>query len=78
MTDVMLEKPVRVAGGVDTHLDVHVAAALDPIGAVLGTSSFPATAAGYEALHRWLGGFGQVECVGVKGPVPTVLGSLGT
>ena len=32
-----------ITGGVDTHLDVHVAAALDERGALLGTESFPTT-----------------------------------
>lgn len=32
-----------VTGGVDTHLDVHVAAALDGIGGLLGVESFPTT-----------------------------------
>ena len=36
-----------ITGGVDTHADVHVAAALDPIGGLLGVQEFPATAAGY-------------------------------
>ena len=51
----------------DTHLDVHVAAALDPIGGVLGVGSFPTTARGYQSLLGWLEGFGAVERVGVEG-----------
>jgi transposase len=43
-----------VAGGVDTHLEVHVAAALDSIGGLLGVESFPTTPAGYRALSDWL------------------------
>ena len=39
-----------VTGGVDTHADMHVAAALDPIGGLLGVREFPATAAGYAGL----------------------------
>jgi len=39
-----------ITGGVDTHADVHVAAALDPIGGLLGVGEFPATAAGYARL----------------------------
>ena len=35
-----------ITGGVDTHMDVHVAAALDPIGGLLGVKSFPTTPAG--------------------------------
>lgn len=56
-----------ITGGVDTHLDVHVAAALDGIGGLLGVASFPASEAGYRALLEWLGGFGEVDKVGVEG-----------
>jgi transposase len=61
-------EPARaVTGGVDTHLDVHVAAALDPLGGLLGCQSFPTTAAGYKALLSWLEGFGKVAKVGMEG-----------
>jgi transposase len=56
-----------ITGGVDTHADVHVAAALDPIGGLLGVQEFPATRAGYAALLGWLGGFGTVCLVGIEG-----------
>ena len=56
-----------ITGGVDTHADVHVAAALDPIGGLLGVKEFPATAAGYGGLMSWLGGFGTVCLVGIEG-----------
>ena len=56
-----------VTGGVDTHADVHVAAALDPVGGLLGVREFPATAAGYARLLDWLGGFGTVCLVGIEG-----------
>ena len=56
-----------ITGGVDTHADVHVAAALDPIGGLLGVREFPATAAGYARLLGWLGGFGTVCLVGIEG-----------
>ena len=56
-----------VTGGVDTHLDVHVAAALDGIGGLLGVESFEATEAGYRELFSWLQGFGTVQKVGVEG-----------
>jgi transposase len=60
--------PARtVTGGVDTHKDAHVAAALDGLGRLLGTESFPATAAGYQRLFGWLSGFGEIESVGVEG-----------
>lgn len=57
----------EVTGGVDTHGEVHVAAAVDATGRILGTESFPAGAAGYRCLLRWLGGHGQLTRVGVEG-----------
>ena len=59
--------PDSVTGGVDTHRDVHVAAALDHLGRVLGTGSFPANRAGYRQLLVWLGSFGTIVRVGVEG-----------
>jgi len=56
-----------VTGGVDTHLDTHVAAALDPIGGLLGVKTFDTDALGCRALLGWLGGFGTVARVGVEG-----------
>ncbi len=56
-----------VTGGVDTHLDVHVAAALDQIGGLLGTASFSTTPLGYAQLTEWLVGFGAIAQVGVEG-----------
>jgi len=56
-----------ITGGVDTHLDVHVAAALDDRGALLGVESFATTTDGYKKLLGWLSDFGPVELVGVEG-----------
>jgi transposase len=56
-----------VTGGVDTHADTHVAAALDAIGGLLGVQEFPATMAGYARLLDWLGEFGTVCLVGIEG-----------
>ena len=56
-----------VVGGVDTHADVHVAAAIDSNGGLLGIESFSADSAGYEMLLGWLVGFGVVTLVGVEG-----------
>ena len=56
-----------ITGGVDTHLDVHVAAALDAIGGELGVESFPTTPAGYAALTDWLTSFGTLDRVGIEG-----------
>lgn len=56
-----------ITGGVDTHKDFHVAAAIDSIGRVLGTHKFPADTTGYAALLQWLRGFGPLALIGVEG-----------
>jgi transposase len=56
-----------ITGGVDTHADMHVAAALDPVGGLLGVREFPATPAGYAQLLAWFGGFGTLSLVGIEG-----------
>jgi len=56
-----------VCGGVDTHLDFHVAAVLDHIGGLLGVETFETTEAGYRKLLEWLEGFGTVSRIGVEG-----------
>jgi transposase len=67
MALAIVEDARAVTGGVDTHADTHVAAALDRIGGLLGVGEFPATAAGYARLLGWLGGFGTVALVGIEG-----------
>src|SRR5690242_5575344 len=66
--------------GVDTHKDLHVAAVITSLGALREHKTFPATAAGYQALLAWAGTFGVlrragVECTGLlrcsTGPAPT-------
>ncbi len=59
-----IEDARAITGGVNTHADTHVAAALDPIGGLLGVREFPATAAGYADLAGWLSGFGTVVLAG--------------
>jgi transposase len=56
-----------ITGGVDTHAGTHTAAALDPVGRLLGHHTFPASVTGYQRLLDWLGGFGEVGTVGVEG-----------
>ena len=56
-----------VTGGVDTHLDQHVAAAVDHLGGVIGTASFPTNKSGYRKLLAWLRGHGPLFKVGVEG-----------
>ena len=63
----IVEDACVITGGVDTHAGLHVAAALDPLGGLLGVQEFPATATGYTQLLGWLGEFGTVALVGVEG-----------
>jgi len=68
VTIVETRAPARaITGGVDTHAGAHVAAALDPVGGLLGVQEFPATPAGYAQLLGWLGGFAAVCLVGIEG-----------
>jgi hypothetical protein len=67
MAMTIVETTRLITGGVDTHLDVHVAAAVDANGGVLGVESFATTPAGYGELCSWLETFGAVSRVGVEG-----------
>jgi transposase len=67
MAMTIVEVDRAVTGGVDTHLDLHWAAALDQRGALLGTECFPASLEGYRALVAWLREFGTLDKVGVEG-----------
>ncbi len=68
-TFLSTDPPVRreVVLGVDTHGEVHVAAVISPLGKILGTESFPATAAGYRQLLVWARKRGTVRRAGVEG-----------
>ncbi|MFI1072616.1 transposase, partial [Streptomyces puniciscabiei] len=68
-TSSSADPPVRreVVLGVDTHGEVHVAAVISPLGKILGTESFPATAAGYRQLLVWARKRGTVRLAGVEG-----------
>jgi transposase len=52
--------------GVDTDKDVHVAAVISVLGVLLGTASFPTTAAGYRQLLTWVRSFGTLRRAGVE------------
>jgi transposase len=58
--------PGEVVLGVDTHKDVHVAAVISTLGALLGTGSFPATGSGYQQLLSWVRTLGSVRHAGVE------------
>ena len=55
-----------VIGGVDTHKDLHVAAAVDEHNRVLGSQCFPTTRHGYKQMLAWMRSFGQLQRVGVE------------
>lgn len=57
----------EVIGGIDTHADTHTVAALDQIGRLLGTATFPATLPGFRDLTEWLRAHGRCVRVGVEG-----------
>jgi len=63
----IVEAARAVTGGVDTHLDLNVAAALDDIGGLLGVEEFATDADGDRRLLAWLRSFGIVTRVGVEG-----------
>jgi transposase len=65
--DSMPAPSAPVTVGVDTQLEVHVAAVIDRTGRLLGTQGFPASTRGDVALVTWAEGFGAVERVGVEG-----------
>jgi len=67
----------QITGGVDTHLDVHVAAALDERGALLGVESFETTPKGYAQLLAWPESFSAPSSFSAsRAPAPMGLGSL--
>lgn len=51
----MTRQSATVTIGIDTHADVHLAAALDQQGRVLATTEAAATRAGHTHLVRWIG-----------------------
>jgi transposase len=65
---IALSAPERkVVIGVDTHKHVHVAVALDELGARLGELTISADSAGYAALAAWAERIGKVAVFGIEG-----------
>ena len=59
MTITASESPAtasEVILGIDTHLEVHVAVALDGLGRRLGELNVPTTVKGYQKLLYWAEG----------------------
>ena len=70
MRTIGTEKPDTqnaVILGVETHLEFHVAVAVDHLGRRLGEASVPTTAKGYGRLLSWAEAFGPVRCAGLEG-----------
>ena len=67
MTDTKSLGAARVIVGVDTHRDEHVAVAIDWRGARLDQHRLLAAPSGYEGLHYWASGLGEVVAFGIEG-----------
>ncbi len=61
----LVKSPIVI--GVDTHKDVHVAVALDLLGARLGECSAPAKTSGYVEVEEWAAALGDPVAFGVEG-----------
>lgn len=59
--------PDAVVIGTGTHKDVHVAVAINGLGARLGATSVPATAKGFRELADWAATLGPLSAFGVEG-----------
>jgi transposase len=57
----------HVVVGIDTHKHVHVAVALDVLGAHVGSLTVPADSPGYCSLAEWMVGLGHVHACGIEG-----------
>ena len=67
MAKTIVDLGETVTGGVDTHLDLNVVAAVDGLGGLLGVTEFPADQAGHARALAWLGSHGRLVKVGVEG-----------
>jgi len=68
MTSVALSgRSGKIVVGVDTHKHVHVAVAIDMLGARLGHTSIPVDSGGYRQLEEWAVSLGPVEAFGIEG-----------
>ncbi|MGP8065500.1 MAG: IS110 family transposase [Acidimicrobiales bacterium] len=68
MTSIAPEAAIRkIVVGADTHKNVHVALALDALGARLGEQHVSANREGYARLEAWAASLGKVSAFGVEG-----------
>ena len=59
--------PMDVIIGVDTHKDVHAAAAISRAGVHLATTTVPVRRKGYGELEAWAKSMGAVQAFGIEG-----------
>ncbi len=57
----------RVIVGVDTHKHIHVAVAIDHLGARLGDLTIGVDTGGYRQLEAWSSALGRVDAFGIEG-----------
>mgnify|MGYP000391406030 CR=1 FL=1 len=69
---------VAIIVGVDTHKDIHAAVDIDTLGRRQGQLAIPATAAGYQQLHRWALDVGPTKASVSKAQAPTAPASPAT
>lgn len=68
MTSIAPTDPARkVIVGIDTHKYVHVAVALDGLGARLGERHVQANREGYAQLEAWAASLGRICAFGIEG-----------
>lgn len=68
MSSIAPDRPSRkVVVGVDTHKHLHVAVALDGLGARLGDLVVAADTGGYTQLEAWARALGRVDAFGIEG-----------
>jgi transposase len=53
--------------GIDTHKTVHVAVAINSLGARLGETFIPVNSKGYAELEAWASSFGKIHAFGIEG-----------
>lgn len=63
----LVEPTAKVIVGVDTHKLIHVAVAINLLGARLATISVSADRAGYAELVAWARALGMIEAFGIEG-----------
>ena len=59
--------PTDVIIGVDTHKNIHAAAAISALGVHLASTTIPASSKGYQALETWATSLGTVRSIGIEG-----------